>query len=347
MTISSKKKRRNWGISGRSGEKAGEGKTVQLKEIYSPIEKDLAAVEQSLKQVADIDAPWMQKILSYALQGGGKRLRPALAILSAKFYEFDMPRLLPLTTAVELMHLATLVHDDTIDNSSVRWDRETINQLWGIEKAVLLGDYLFAKAGALTASTDNLRVVKLLSETLMTITNGELAQADSAFNIEQTREYYYFRIGCKTAALFVLATESGAVLSRAPEKAIKVLHDYGYNLGMAFQVIDDILDYTGTQAEMGKPVASDLRQGTLTLPGLMLVERYPQDNPVAHYFQTRDPEYLRQTIEMILNSDIINRCYDIAAEFKDQACRGIEMLPRHPARDSLQKLAEFTVQRRR
>jgi octaprenyl-diphosphate synthase len=321
---------------------------LQLSEIYAPINQDLIAVEEGLKSVTIVDAPWMNELLAYALKGGGKRLRPALAILSAKFHDFDMPRLLPLTTSVELMHMATLVHDDTIDNSSMRWGRKTINKIWGMEKAILLGDYLFAKAGYLNATTENIRVIKLLSETLMIITNGELAQAASSFTLNQSREHYYFRISCKTAALFVMATESGAVLSRAPEKDIQVLHDYGYNLGISFQIIDDILDYIGTEEELGKPVGSDLSQGTLTLPGLMLVERYPVDNPVKQLFENRQQTgYIKKAIEMVRNSDIIARCFDIAEQYKQKACAGLESLPSNAARESMLNLADFIVNRRR
>ena len=321
---------------------------MQLNEIYAPISQDLNSVEEGLKSVRVTDAPWMDQLLVYALKGGGKRLRPALAILSAKFHDFNMPRLLPLTTSVELMHMATLVHDDTIDNSSMRWGRKTINKIWGMEKAVLLGDYLFAKAGYLTASTENIQVIKLLSETLMIITNGELAQAASSFSLNQSREHYYFRISCKTAALFVMATESGAVLSRAPEKDIKILRDYGFNLGIAFQIVDDILDYIGTEEEMGKPVGSDLSQGTLTLPGLMLMEKYPADNPVKWLFENRQQtEYIAKTIEMVRNSDIISKCFDVAEQYKQKSCAAIGSLPANAARESMLNLADFIVNRRR
>ena len=321
---------------------------MQLNEIYAPISQELIAVEEGLKSVAVVDAPWMDELLAYALKGGGKRLRPALAILSAKFHDFNMPRLLPLTTSVELMHMATLVHDDTIDNSSKRWGRKTINKIWGMEKAILLGDYLFAKAGYLTASTENIRVIKLLSETLMIITNGELAQAASSFHLNQSREHYYFRISCKTAALFVMATESGAVLSSAPETDIQVVRDYGYNLGIAFQIIDDVLDYIGTEEEMGKPVGSDLSQGTLTLPGLMLMERYPADNPVKKLFENRQQtEYIGKTIEMVRNSDIIAKCFDVTELYRQKACTGLAALPPNEARESMLNLADFIVNRRR
>lgn len=321
---------------------------MQLTEIYEPIKDDLAAVEEELKQVGVSDSPWLNELLGYALKGGGKRLRPALAILCAKFYDYNLPRILPLAMAVELMHLATLVHDDTIDSSSVRWGRSTVNKLWGMEKAVLLGDYLFARAGALTASTENLHVIKLLPETLMIITNGELAQAASAFKIEQPRQHYFFRISCKTAALFVLATESGAILSRAPEKSVRVLHEYGHNLGIAFQIVDDILDFVATEEELGKPVGSDLLQGTLTLPAMMLVERYPNDNPVKRLFEGGDKkENIARAIEMVRNSTIIQECFNIAAEYQSKACEGLASLPDCDARRVMTDLAKYIVTRRR
>lgn len=321
---------------------------MQLKELYAPIQKDLAIFEDNLKALGKVDSPWLKDLLVYTLKGGGKRLRPALAILSASFYDYNLERLMPMALSVELMHIATLAHDDTIDNSAVRWGRPTINEMWGMEKAVLLGDYLFAKTGALTASTENMRVIKLLPETLMIITDGELAQAKSAFQSEQTREQYFYRISCKTAALFVMATESGAVMSNAPEESIQILHDYGYNLGIAFQIIDDILDFVGTEAEMGKPIGSDLLQGTVTLPSLMLMERNPQDNPIKKFFQDRDKEeYVKEAVDMVRSSGIIQDCFDMANEYRLKACDGLKSLPDNEARKTLLNLADFIVDRKR
>lgn len=321
---------------------------MQLNEIYEPIKDDLAAVEEGLKSLGAGHSPWLGELLGYALKGGGKRLRPALAILAASFYDYNLPRIIPLAMSVELMHLATLVHDDTIDSSDMRWGRPTINKLWGMDKSVLLGDYLFAKSGELTASTENLRCIKLLPRTLMIITNGELAQAASAFNLNQTREHYYFRISSKTASLFVLAIESGAVLSKAPESSISILRDYGQHLGVAFQMVDDILDFIGTEQEMGKPVGSDLLQGTVTLPAMMLMERYPQDNPLKRLFESNDKQgHIARVIEMVRNSTIIQDCFDVAVEAQRKACHDLPKLPDVKARDVLRNLAEFIVSRRR
>ncbi|HEY42043.1 MAG TPA: polyprenyl synthetase family protein [Dehalococcoidia bacterium] len=321
---------------------------MKLSDIYQPVQEDLASVEAELKLVSQVENPWLSELLEYSLKGGGKRIRPILTLLSARSYNYDIDTLMPMAMAVELMHLATLVHDDTIDNSAVRWGRPTINKLWGTEQAVLLGDYLFAQAGELVAKTDNLAVIKLLPHTLMIITSGEIAQSRSAFNLEQTREHYLHRIASKTAALFILATESGAILSDAPKEGVRIMIDYGRNLGIAFQIVDDILDFIGTEEEMGKPVGSDLSQGTLTLPAMLLLERYPgEDNPVKQLFQARGgSQYVSQAIEQARNSPIIEECFRVAAGYCDHACQRLDRLPDTEARRSLYELADFIINRR-
>ena len=321
---------------------------MKLSDIYEPVQDGLDRVEDNLRSVSRVDFAWLAELLDYSLKGGGKRLRPILVMLSGKFYDYSIERLLPQATAVELMHLATLVHDDTIDNSSMRWGRPTINSLWGTEQAVLLGDYLFAKAGERTATTENIRVIKRLSETLMIISSGEIAQAKGAFNLEQNHEQYMHRISSKTASLFALSTESGAILSDAPEESIESLREYGHNLGIAFQVVDDVLDFTGTEEEMGKPVGSDLSQGTLTLPAMLLLERYPEDNPIKKLSQNGDnEENIKRAIELIRNSTIIQECYDFASQYTNKARGCLKLLPDNPSRQALENLADYIITRRR
>ena len=294
------------------------------------------------------DSGKLTELLTHSLKGGGKRIRPALTLLSGKFYNYDLDCLLPMATAVEIMHTATLIHDDAIDKSPVRRGRPTINRVWDNEKAILLGDYLIAKSGALVVTTRNQRVMKLLDQTLMTITGGELAQSFSAFNPEQTRQHYLHRIISKTASLFSLVTESGAILSQAPAKSAKILKEYGHNLGIAFQIVDDIMDFAGTEKEMGKPVGSDLAQGTLTLPAMLLLERYPEDNPVRKVFQNRGgQENIRQAIELVRSSSIVPECYKVASDYCAKACRNLKLLPDTASRQSLIDLADYVVERRR
>ena len=262
---------------------------MKLDKVYSLVKQDLLKVEDQFKILVDSQKDAFSELYSMLKQVlvGGKVLRPTLNLLCGKFYKYDIDSLLPMATASELLHIATLVHDDAIDKADMRRGRETINKLWGLEKAVILGDFLFARAGELAADTGNLRVVRLFAQTLGTISHAELRQGFSAFKLEQSYDDYIERIAGKTAALFAMATESGAVLSKAPEEAIQGLKNYGYNLGIAFQVVDDILDFVSTEAEMGKPVGSDLSQGTVTLPSLLLMQRYPDDNPVKGYSMER------------------------------------------------------------
>ncbi len=321
---------------------------MQLSTIYEPVREDLVGVEDELGLVSKVEFPWLAELLGYSLKRGGKGIRPALTLLSGKLYHYHLSTLLPMATAVEVLHVATLVHDDAIDKSPVRRGRPTLYKVWGEDKAVLLGDYLFAKAGELTATTQNLRVIKLFAHTLKTISTGELAQTFNAFNLGQTYQQYIHRISCKTAALFVLATESGAVLSGAPEASVKILNEYGYNLGIAFQIVDDILDFIGTEEEIGKPIGSDLAQGTLTLPARLLLERYPEDNPVKRLFQNRDrQENVKLAIELVRNSPIVEECYTVAADYCAKACHNLNLLPDNASRQSLIEIANYVIRRKR
>jgi len=321
---------------------------LELGTIYEPIQEDLAKVEDRLRSVSKVDFLYLSELLDYSLRSNGKRIRPVLTLLSGKFYDYNLDNLLVMAMAVEIMHTATLVHDDAIDNSLVRRGRPTVNKLWGDEKAVLLGDYLFAEAGALTASTQNLRAIKLFAETLKTISSGELNQAFNAFNLDQGRPQYFQRIARKTAALFVMATESGAALSQAPEESIQILIEYSYNLGIAFQIVDDILDFIGTEKELGKPIGSDLAQGTLTLPAILLLERYPEDNPVERLFKNRDEQdNIQQAIQLIRNSPIIEECYQVASDYSAKACLNLELLPDNASRRALFKLADYIISRKK
>jgi octaprenyl-diphosphate synthase len=316
---------------------------LELKEIYAPIQEDLNKVKETLKSISHIEYDWLSEQLSYVLKETGKGIRPALTLLSGKSYKYDLTYLLPMAVSVELMHTATLVHDDAIDKALTRRGQATINSIWGDEIAILMGDYLFAKAGEYVSDTRTPRCIKLFSQTLGTISSGEIGQFRSAFNLNQSREYYFHRIYSKTASLFSLATQTGAILSQAPESYVDIMKEYGDNLGIAFQIVDDILDFTSTEEVMGKPVGSDLTQGTLTLPAMMLMERHPNDNPVQKLFQTGDKNNVAEAIKMILNSAIIDECYKIAAEYSKKACRNLNSLPDKTSRELLHALADYVV----
>ena len=321
---------------------------MSLSKIYQSVEEDLAKVNDLLTSVTEANFPRLTELLGHSLKSRGKRIRPALTLLSGKFYDYNLSSLLLMASAVELLHTATLVHDDAIDKSTVRRGNPTVNEVWGDDKAILLGDYLFAKAGECAADTQNLRVVKLFSQTLEIISGGEINQAFNAFNLDQTRQHYIERISYKTASLFSLATESGAILSQAPEKSIEVLREYGHNLGIAFQIIDDILDFISTEEEMGKPIGSDLAQGTLTLPSMLILEYYPEDNPVKRVFQNRDKqENIKLALELVHNSSIVQECYQVASDYCSKACQNLNLLPDNTSRRTLIELADYVVKRKR
>lgn len=321
---------------------------MKLNAIYEAIGEDLVKVDDMMNSVSKVDAVWLAEMLDHSIKGGGKRIRPALNLLAGKLYHYNLVALLPMATSIELMHTATLVHDDAIDKSPTRRGRPTITKLWGLEQAVLLGDYLFAKAGDSVANTQSIRAIKLFCQTLMIISRGELDQARNAFNLNQAHEQYIRRIFAKTASLFSLSTESGGILSQAPESSIQHLKDYGCNLGIAFQIVDDILDFTATEEELGKPAGSDLAQGTLTLPAMLLNERYPQDNPVKRLFQKREEqENVKLAIEQVRHSTIVDECYKAAEDYCIRACNNLSALPDSTIRRTLKELADYVVTRKK
>ncbi len=319
---------------------------MELNDIYAPVEGDLEDIKNTLKGIRRVEYEWLSEQLAHVVRGTGKVIRPALTLLAGKtFHSFQANRqfLLPMAVSVELMHTATLVHDDAIDKAATRRGQPTMNSIWGDEIAILMGDYLFAKAGEYVADTQSPRAIKLFSQTLGIISSGEIGQFRGAFNADQTRDDYYHRIYRKTGSLFSLSTQTGALLAGADEPSIAVMKDYGDNLGIAFQIVDDILDFTSTPEKLGKPVGSDLRQGTLTLPAMLVLERYPDDNPVRRYFETRDDRCTRETVDLVLNSDIIAVSYATAAEFRDRACRDLKSLPDTACRRSLEYLGEYII----
>jgi geranylgeranyl pyrophosphate synthase len=320
---------------------------MDLTNIYKPIKGDLKKVEQSLGEITDAEFSLLAELLAYTLKDGGKRIRPALTLLSGKFFVYDTALLIPMAAGIELLHTATLVHDDIVDNSPVRRGKPTVSRAWGENRALLLGDYLFAKAGSLVAGTGNLRVIKLFSQTLMTISSGELKHTGVAFALASDRDYYFAWVSAKTARLFSTATESGAILSQATEEAIKALGDYGHNLGMGFQIVDDVLDFVGEEDELGKPVGSDLREGTMTLPSILFVESYPEDKLIKSVIENKDVESVALAVEKIRNSSVIDECLTLASEFCSRASRAVEKLPDNSARRSLLELAAYIVERRR
>jgi len=319
---------------------------VKIGVLYGPVQEDLVLVEATFESLKQVDYAPLAEMLELVLGGGGKLLRPALTLLAGRFGVYDLDLLVPLAASVELLHTASLVHDDVIDNASTRRGRPTANSAFANATTVMLGDYMFAHAADQVARTGNIRVIRLFSQTLMMMTKGEIGQDLTAYDSRQTVRDYLQRIGGKTASLFTTACENGAIVAQEPEEWVEALRTYGYNFGMAFQIVDDVLDFTGDEAEMGKPVGSDLMQGTLTLPSLLLMERYPRDNPVQKLFARPRKELLAQAVEMVRESDIPQESYEMARSFCARAHEALSVLPDDPARQALYNLTDYMLERR-
>jgi len=316
--------------------------------IYAPVQDGLARVDDRLRSLAETETSPVQPLLQYVTDGGGKRVRPAITLLAAQFHPHDAERPIIMASAVELLHLATLIHDDTVDNSPLRRGRATVSNTWNPHVAVLFGDYVFAASATFVCDTNNIRVIRRFSETIMELASGQLMEYYTSFDASQARDIYQDRIYRKTASLFCTASESGAVLGEAPKNEVEALRDYGYNIGMAFQVRDDLLDFQGDPSNLGKPVGSDLLNGVLTLPTIMLMERYPNDDLVQSLFQDRENDTkLKKVVEVINDSTILPDCEQVVQDYSHKACQNLQNLPDCPSKQSLLDLADYITARRR
>jgi geranylgeranyl pyrophosphate synthase len=308
---------------------------------------ELMLVEAKLQAPSELFEP-LAGALDLLLESGGKRLRPALALLAGKLYPAtECGRLVSLAAAIEALHTATLVHDDLVDGSLLRRGQPTLNASWSTGATVLAGDYVFARAAYFAAETDSVRVMQIFAQTLMTIVEGELRQLLDLRNWLQSKDAYFRRIYGKTAALFAAATESAGVLGQAPEEEVSALRDYGYHLGMAFQIMDDILDFVGDERTIGKPVGSDLRHGTVTLPVYYYLQAHPD---AIQVMQTTGnghnaTDALTELITDIGRSPAIEATRADAAMFVLNAKEALDLLPASVYRDQMSDLADYVLSR--
>ena len=320
----------------------------QINSLLNLVAEDIKGVEDKMRSGIAERYSDLQAVVDYLMGAGGKRLRPALTLMAANFYPVDKEKAYSLAASVELLHTATLVHDDLIDNSLFRRGLPTLSASWSPGATILTGDYLFARSAELAAETQIVRIVTIFSQTLMTIVGGELQQmfSDGQGNVP-TMEAYHERIYAKTASLFAAGTQSGGILCDAPETEIQALHDYGYHLGMAFQVVDDILDFQGDEDRIGKPVANDLRQGIATLPVMCFAKKSP-DHPTILKAVRREPvndEEMLAVVEEIRASGCIDEAMAEARHFAREAQQDLEVLPDNVYRQAMHGLADYAVAR--
>ncbi|MEW5938116.1 MAG: polyprenyl synthetase family protein [Chloroflexota bacterium] len=291
--------------------------------------------------------PDLRAALEHLLAAGGKRIRPTLTLLVGDMLQGDPDILVTLGAAVELLHTATLVHDDLIDGALLRRGAETLNARWSSAATVLTGDFLFARAAKLAADTDNVLLMRLFAETLAIIVNGELTQLFSARGVIN-RDNYYQRIYAKTASLFEMCTRAAAIVSADNPAVIENLRKFGYELGMAFQIVDDLLDFTGEQAAVGKPLGSDLLQGLVTLPAIYYAESNP-GNPDVRSLAAGgwgDNERMERLVQSIRASDAIHKAMREAEARVETAIACLDSFPASAERDALESLARYVVDRK-
>ena len=316
--------------------------------FFTSVNEQLQFVEQRMRgQAGDEQHPDLKSALEHLLSAGGKRIRPTLGLLVGNMLGAPEEKLITLGASVELLHTATLVHDDLIDGALLRRGIPTLNARWSPAATVLTGDFLFARAAKLAAETDYLPLMKLFSETLATIVNGELTQMFSARGVID-RDNYYNRIYAKTASLFEMSALAASMVATEDEDVRTAMKAFGYEVGMAFQIVDDILDFTGDQSTVGKPIGSDLLNGLVTLPAIYFAEAHRYDDDILSLPDGgwKDTARVQRLVDAIRGSRAAEQAMDEARNAVNRALTSLEIAPASPEKDALEDLAKFIVDRK-
>ena len=312
--------------------------------------EDMAAVNALIRdRMASKHAPRIPEVTAHLVEAGGKRLRPMLTLAAARMLGYQGTDHQKLAATVEFIHTATLLHDDVVDESERRRGRPTANLLWDNKSSVLVGDYLFSRSFQLMVETGSLRVLDILANASATIAEGEVLQLTAAQDLATDEAIYLQVIRGKTGALFSAATEVGGVIAGAPDATVRALYDYGDALGIAFQIVDDILDYGGSDAVIGKNTGDDFRERKLTLPVIKAVARASAEERafwvrVIEKGDQRDGD-LAQAMAILSRHDAIAQARDEALAWTARARQALDNLPVHPLREMLLELAEYVVAR--
>ncbi|GAW93573.1 polyprenyl synthetase family protein [Calderihabitans maritimus] len=316
--------------------------------LFSEIRQDLKQVEAELFRYVDASNPLLAETSAHLLRAGGKRLRPAFALLAGKFYNYSLSRLMPLAVALELIHMATLVHDDVIDAAATRRGIPTVRAKWGDRVSLHTGDYLFAQSLLLIARYEDPRIAQVLAEVSVQMCQGELQQIATAYDVNQSTRDYFYRIKRKTALLIAASCQLGAVATGAPAHVVRSLDFYGYYLGMAFQITDDILDITADQKELGKPIGGDLRQGVITLPVIYALKHSPCNGRLKELVKKREKteDEVQEAIEIVKASGGIEYAFRVSNRYLAKAKEQLRKLPEIKTRDTLECIADFIAMRR-
>ncbi|MDX5476204.1 MAG: heptaprenyl diphosphate synthase component II [Bacillaceae bacterium] len=319
---------------------------MKLKMMYSFLNTDLQLIESELEKSIETDRFLLQEASLHLLQAGGKRIRPVFVLLAAKFGDYDIHRIKHVAVALELIHMASLVHDDVIDDADMRRGQPTIKARWDNKIAMYTGDYIFARSLELMTFIDKVEAHRIISHTIVELCRGEIEQIRDKFNADQNLRTYLRRIKRKTALLIAASCQIGALTANAPKEVHEALFKFGYYVGMSFQITDDILDFTATEQQLGKPAGSDLRQGNITLPVLYAMEDDSFKEKLSKLDEQSSEEDLLELIHFIKQSDAVDRSFSLSDRYLEKAFQQLDKLPSGQAKRTLNNIAKFIGKRK-
>ncbi|HEX2282469.1 MAG TPA: polyprenyl synthetase family protein [Thermomicrobiales bacterium] len=324
---------------------------IRTRDVFATMRPELLLVQSRLEEAARIDFPGVADLIIDLLRAGGKRLRPLVLLLAGRAFAYDRETLVTAGAGVELLHTASLVHDDTVDRAGMRRGRPTLNSVLPSGAVILLGDFLFAQSAMLAAATNSPRVVSIFASTLADICDGQLREMFFANRLDQSREEYERRIFGKTASLFAGSAEMGAVIGNAPESAVQALRRYGSDVGMAFQIVDDVLDLREGTSQLGKPAGHDLTQGTVTLPTIIYASSLTGASDAALRLESvvsgeiAEPAEVARVVKDIRDSGALESAMEEALEFATRSKTHIAAAPDPETRDMLEQIADVVCER--
>jgi heptaprenyl diphosphate synthase len=322
---------------------------MKLLDIYTSLKSDIRYIEDELEKSVRSDHTLLNQTSLHLLKAGGKRIRPVFVLLAGQFGDYSLERLKHVAVALELIHMASLVHDDVIDDADTRRGQLTVKSKWDNRIAMYTGDYIFAKALTVLTELGDPQIHKILSKAIVQMTIGEMEQIRYFFYTEQTVREYLLRIRRKTALLFAISCQLGALAVQANPSVSRALYSFGYNVGMAFQIRDDILDICGTEKQIGKPPGSDIRQGNITLPFIMALQNNRhRERMTAHIEAIREANGQADTtalLQMVRESDGLKQAEKLSELYIEKAIAAVNKLPDQSAKRSLIEIARFVGNR--
>ena len=314
--------------------------------MYSFLNSDIDIIEKSLEETVQADSSLLRESSLHLLKAGGKRIRPIFVLLAGQFGNYDIHKIKKAAVSLELIHMASLVHDDVIDDADLRRGKPTIKARWDNKVAMYTGDYIFARSMEIMSEINKPEAHRVLANTIVEVCIGEIQQIKDKYRFDQSLRDYFRRIKRKTALLISASSLVGAIVSDVEQKYQKKLYQFGYYVGMSYQIIDDVLDFVGTEKELGKPAGGDLLQGNITLPAFYAMEQEHIRNKIITVHEDMDKEDLLEIIHLIKDSDAIERSLQVSDLYLKKALDSIRDLPNGKSKSALINIAKYLGKRK-